>query len=179
MDNYVRTRDRIKTQFLNISDKFRLKMNEFSEPSSTNMIFTEDLKNMVHLVEPNSGDVDLVIKMMKRFNEQNKELRFGNFVFGPVVMRMFYYLNEPQLALDSFKSKELDGFFDQLISYQVLMDLLFKNEMYNEILDVFGIIKGKQIQDAKYPKNVVVLTFAACYKLVSFWAYLLLICFKF
>lgn len=45
------------------------------------MIFTEDLKNMAHLVKTGE-DLDLVEKMMKKFNSQNKELRFGNFVFG-------------------------------------------------------------------------------------------------
>lgn len=30
---------------------------------------------------------------------QNKELRFGSFIFGPVVMRMFYVANLPKEAL--------------------------------------------------------------------------------
>ena len=34
-----------------------------------------------------------------RFNQQNKEVRFGSFVFGPVVMRMYYFLNKPDEAL--------------------------------------------------------------------------------
>nr|CAD7262119.1 unnamed protein product [Timema shepardi] len=104
VDNYVRTRERIQTQFATMSEKFKSKMIEFSEPSSTNMIFTEDLKNMVHLVEKDSSDdLNLVIKMLRRFNQQNKDLRFGNFVFGPVVMRMFYYMNTPDAALENTK----------------------------------------------------------------------------
>lgn len=41
-------------------------MLDFSDPDSSNMIFTEDLKNMVHLAEASSDDLDLVHKMMKR-----------------------------------------------------------------------------------------------------------------
>jgi len=41
-------------------------MLEFSNPSSSNMIFTEDLKNMIHLAEATPDDLDLVYKMMKR-----------------------------------------------------------------------------------------------------------------
>lgn len=63
-----------------------------------------------------------------------------------------------------FKNPDLDGFFDQLISYQILMDLLFKNNKYDQVLEVFEIIKSKQIQNAKYPKHAVVLTLAALYK---------------
>lgn len=60
-------RDRTKTQFVNLTDKFKSKMLEFSDPSSTNMIFTEDLKNMIHLAEDSGDDLDLVYKMMTRY----------------------------------------------------------------------------------------------------------------
>ncbi|KDR07029.1 pentatricopeptide repeat-containing protein 2, mitochondrial-like [Zootermopsis nevadensis] len=165
LDNYSRMRDRTKTQFVNLTDKFKSKMLEFSDPSSTNMIFTEDLKNMIHLAEDSGDDLDLVYKMMTRFNQQNKEVRFGSYVFGPVIMRMYYFLNKPDEALKVFKDPALEGFFAQLSTYQILMDLLFENERYQDILDVFEIIKGRQHQEAKYPKNVVILTFAACFKL--------------
>jgi pentatricopeptide repeat domain-containing protein 2 len=66
LDNYSRLRDRTKTQFVNLADKFKTKMLEFSNPSSSNMIFTEDLKNMIHLAEATPDDLDLVYKMMKR-----------------------------------------------------------------------------------------------------------------
>jgi hypothetical protein len=66
-----------------------------------------------------------------------------------------------------FKDPVLEDFFAQLSTYQILMDLLFQNEKYEDILDVFEIVKQRQHQEAKYPKNVVILTFAACFKLVS------------
>lgn len=93
-------------------------------------------------------------------------MRFGNFVFGPVVMRMYHYLNQPTLAFEAFKDKELEGFFDQLATYQILCDLLYNNQMYQEVLDVFEIIRDKQVQGTKYPRNVLVCVFASCYKLV-------------
>lgn len=52
------------------------------------------------------------------------------------------------------------------MSYQLLLDLLYENEMYNDILETFHLIKEKQISGSKYPRNIVVLTLAACYKLV-------------
>ncbi|XP_063238765.1 pentatricopeptide repeat-containing protein 2, mitochondrial-like isoform X3 [Bacillus rossius redtenbacheri] len=166
VDNYVRSRERVATQFTNLADKFRAKMAEFSEPSSANMIFTEDLKNMAHLVQKGcKEDLELVVKMMTRFYQQNKNLRFGSFIFGPVIMRMFYYVNEPDLALEVFRKPELDGFFDQLVSYQVLMDLLLINHKYKEVLEVFEAVTEKQLQNARYPRNVTLLAFAACYKM--------------
>ncbi|XP_047116292.1 uncharacterized protein LOC124796243 isoform X2 [Schistocerca piceifrons] len=99
LDNYSKTRERVQNQFTNMADRFRSKMEEISHPESKNLVFTEDLKNMVHLAGEN--DVELVLKMLRRFNNQSKDLRFGTFVFGPVVMRMFYYLNKPDEALNN------------------------------------------------------------------------------
>lgn len=77
---------------------------------------------------------------------------------------------------------EMDGFFDQLMSFQILMDLLLKNEMYEEVIQVFDVIQKKQVQGSKFPKNAVVLVLAACYKLVSKQNYVVIIqksCFYF
>lgn len=106
----------------NISEKFKEKMSEYVVEDNKNMIFTEDLKNMIHITDSDK-DVDLVIKMLKkcvwlkmvismkfnnffsRYNNQNKSLRFGNYVFGPVIMRMFYIHNKADLALEVFTSR--------------------------------------------------------------------------
>lgn len=63
-------------------------------------------------------------------------------------------------------SKEFDGFFDQLMTYQILLDLLYENKRYDDLIKTFEVIKEKQTQGTKYPKNIVVLTMAACYKQV-------------
>lgn len=80
---------------------------------------------------------------------------------------MYHFLNQPTQALQAFKDPELEGFFDQLATYQVLCDLLYNNAMYQEVIDVFEIVKSKQVQGTKYPRNVLVIVFASCYKLVS------------
>lgn len=58
----------------------------------------------------------------------------------------------------------MDGFFDQLSSYQVLIDMLYEHGRYQDVRDVFNIIKSRQIQGGMYPKHVIVVVFAACYK---------------
>ncbi|EFA06421.2 pentatricopeptide repeat-containing protein 2, mitochondrial [Tribolium castaneum] len=166
LDGFAEQSKQIHQQMENIAGKFREKMTTYSSEDSQNMIFTEDLKNMVYMAE-SDADVELVVKMTKKFNSQNKELRFGNFVFGPVIMRMFYTHNKADLALECFKAPEFDGIFDQLITYQILLDLLYENGKYQEILDTFEVIKGRQLEGTKYPRNSVVLVMAACYKMNS------------
>ncbi|XP_066153588.1 pentatricopeptide repeat-containing protein 2, mitochondrial-like [Euwallacea fornicatus] len=164
LDRFEQQRERVKVQMSNISDKFREKMVEYSKDETKNIIFTEDLKNMVHLAE-NDKDIELAINMLKRYNQQNKSLRFGNYIFGPVVMRMFYLHNKVDLALECFKSEEFSSVFDQQISFQIMLDMLFENEHYKAMLEVVELIAEKQLEGQKYPKNVVVLALAACYKL--------------
>ncbi|XP_060839367.1 pentatricopeptide repeat-containing protein 2, mitochondrial-like [Rhopalosiphum padi] len=166
LDKYEFYREKIENQFSE-PDKllFRDRMNSFADPESNSLIFTEDLKQIVHMVGDNEADLTLVEKMMKKYNKQNQGLRFGNFTFGPVVMRMYYHLNKPDIALQLFNDPEMDGFFNHLSSYQILMDLLFINGKFDEILTVYKSIQDRQLQIAKFPKGVMMLVFAACYKL--------------
>lgn len=70
------------------------------------------------------------------------------------------------LYFQCFEDPANKGFFDQLVSYQILLDLLYNHEMYDEMFRVFEIVKEKQINMMKYPKYAVVLILAACYKQV-------------
>jgi pentatricopeptide repeat domain-containing protein 2 len=164
IDGYIEAREKAKQHFLNDGEKFRAKMNEFIEDDKTSMIFTEDLKNMVHLVQPNENDLNLLEKMLQKFNQQNKEIRFGNFIFGPVVMRLLFHIKNTDLALKLFKDPEMNGFFDQSSSYQILVDMLYEEGRYQDVFDVFQTIRSRQIQGEMYPRHVVLLVFAACYK---------------
>ncbi|XP_045502072.1 pentatricopeptide repeat-containing protein 2, mitochondrial-like [Colias croceus] len=161
VDSYLISRKNIKEQFAQFSENFKAKMNDFVQ-NPKHMIFTEDLKNMVHMAEP--SDLNLVLDMVKKFNTQKTEFRFGSFVFGPVVMRMFYFLDAPVDAIKSFEDPANEGFFDQLITYQILLDLLYNHAMYEEMYKIFDKIQERQLNMTKYPKYPVVLVLAACYK---------------
>lgn len=71
MDSYLMYKEKVKNQFAQIEDKFVEKMKEFSTEGSKNMVFTEDLKNMIHLAESDE-DIDLVVKMIKKWVNQYK-----------------------------------------------------------------------------------------------------------
>lgn len=68
----------------------------------------------------------------------------------------------------AFLNPDLETFFDQIASYQILMDLLLKNEMYDDVMQIMDIVKDKQISGSRFPRNVVVLAMAAAYKKVSY-----------
>lgn len=63
------------------------------------------------------------------------------------------------------------GFFDQLMTYQILLDILYENQRYQDMLDVVEKIKTRQVEGHRYPRNVIVLAMAACYKLVRYFIF--------
>lgn len=69
------------------------------------------------------------------------------------------------------------------MSFQLLLDLLYENQRYDEILKTFELIKEKQIHGTKYPKNIIVLVMATLYKMVryskSFGSVLIYFCLEF
>ncbi|XP_011496051.1 PREDICTED: pentatricopeptide repeat-containing protein 2, mitochondrial-like [Ceratosolen solmsi marchali] len=164
LDGYLNSRDYVKHQFLSMDTMFRQKMNDnISNYGDERLIFTEDLKNMLHLVEKNPSDLELMLKMIKKYNSQNK-LRFGSFVFGTIVMRVYYYLDEVDLALNALRDPELNGFFDQITSYQLIMDLLYNHGKYIEIKELYDDLQQKCINGQPHPRNPFILVMAACYK---------------
>ena len=163
IDSYAEARKHVTNQFESVAQSFRAKMTEFTSEDNKSIIFTEDLKAMLHIVDNNKEDIELIMKMLKKFHAQNNELRFGNYVFGPVVMRAFYYLDLPDVALEAFKDPELQGFFDQLTSYQVLLTLLYNHKRYSDMREVYDLIKKKYTGGIMHPQNSVLLVLAACY----------------
>ncbi|XP_063855830.1 pentatricopeptide repeat-containing protein 2, mitochondrial-like [Scylla paramamosain] len=165
LDQYTHLRTDTRARFASGVDSFKAKMREILTKNDTAMIFTEDLKNVLHLAEGNEEDMKLVRDMAIRFNKQHQGLRFGMYVFGPVVMRTYHTLRQPQEALEALNDPQLTGFFDQLISYQVAMDLLFEVGQFQQVLDTFGLVQDRRVTGVRYPKNCLTLAVAACYKM--------------
>lgn len=64
IDAFLRVKERTQQHFVQIDDKFKQKMNEFSAPGSSNMVFTEDLKNMIYLADGSEADMTLLERMI-------------------------------------------------------------------------------------------------------------------
>lgn len=62
-------------------------------------------------------------------------------------MRLFHSLKDVDTALTMFKDEKLSGFFDQLVSYQILLDLLYESGKYQEMLDIYKVIKDRQVRN--------------------------------
>lgn len=79
-------------------------------------------------------------------------------------MRMFHIKQKDDAALRTFLDKDMDGFFDQMMTYQILLDLLYEKGRYTDVRNAYDVMKGRQLEGARYPKHCIVLVFGACYK---------------
>lgn len=79
-------------------------------------------------------------------------------------MRMFHVLKKDDVALRVFLDKDMEGFFDQMMSYQILLDLLYKSGRFADVRTTYDAIKGRQLEGARYPKHCIVLVFGACFQ---------------
>lgn len=165
IDKFIEARQRTATRLGNMRTSFLERMKNQVNSSLPTMIFTEDLKTVVHICEDKQDEIELCVQMMKKFHKQNSELRFGTFVFGPVTMRLFHYMRKHELVAEFSKDSEIAGFFDQLKSYLLCMDLYFKSNMYEQVLHAFDELQSKQLADTKYPRDPLVLAAGACYKI--------------
>lgn len=82
-------------------------------------------------------------------------------------MRFFHSINQPNEMLALLRNPKTVSLFDQFMSYQIAMDLLLRNKMYNEVIEVFNIVQDRTIQGNKYPKNCLILAMAALFRMVS------------
>lgn len=142
-------------------------MIEPSEDGKDKLVFTEDLKNMTFLMSDKQEEIDLLKEMIRRFNSQNKDLRFGSFIFGPVVMRLLHNFKKSDVALELLNDPACAGFFDQMTSYTILADMLFENKNYEQVLDIYESVKAKGIFDAKFPRDLITAYMASAYLLGS------------
>lgn len=82
-------------------------------------------------------------------------------------MRLLHHFNQPDLALKLIKDESLDVFFGQVNAFLLAMNLLYRNNRYQDVLDVFDLIKSRECFVLKYPHDCVSQFMAAARKLVS------------
>ncbi|XP_033179253.1 pentatricopeptide repeat-containing protein 2, mitochondrial [Bombus impatiens] len=161
VSSYENTRYIFRNQFMTIENTFREKMQEICQDQN-GVIYTEDLKAMIHLAQANESDMQLLNNMLEKYIQKQEEKKFGIYIFGPVVMRMYYHLNQPQYALEAFDNDALKESFGYRTSFRILMCLLYKNNMFKEMREVYQEVLDKN--GVEYIGSSNVLMYAGCLK---------------
>ncbi|XP_062984702.1 pentatricopeptide repeat-containing protein 2, mitochondrial [Elgaria multicarinata webbii] len=125
------------------------------------LILKDELKTLLHLCQT-KDEVEMAKRVIYRYHEENKNVAFGEFRFGPLFMRLCYELDLETSAFELIKDQALHGFFADSTSFNILMDLLFTKGHYERALEVLLEMKN---QGVKFNSETYLLASAICYKL--------------
>ncbi|XP_055488148.1 pentatricopeptide repeat-containing protein 2, mitochondrial isoform X2 [Leucoraja erinacea] len=131
------------------------------------LILKDDLKMLLHLCQM-PADVEVAKDVIYRYHAENKNMAFGEFRFGPLFVRLCYELGLEETAEEMVKDQNLNGFFNDSTSFNILMDMLFMKESYERAL---GVLMEMKNQGIKFNKDTYILAFAICYKLNTVESY--------
>ncbi|KAE8635981.1 hypothetical protein XENTR_v10002803 [Xenopus tropicalis] len=125
------------------------------------IILRDELKTLLHLCST-QPDVEFAKRVIYRYHEENKNVMFGEFRFGPVFLRLCYELDLEDIAVELLKDKTLHGFFSDCTSFNILMDMLFTKGQYERAVEVLVQMRNQRV---RFSKETYILAFAICYKL--------------
>lgn len=163
-DSFLRSKTYFKL-FRSNEIQIKAKMASFVENTDIS-VEKQDILNLLYVTDCNSQDIDLVMKALKKYHKLSKD--YSNPI-DSMVMRMFYCMNAPELALRAFRDPDLKDFFNKIASHEILLSLLLKFKMYNECLKVMDDLKENYISRKFFAKNPVMLVAMACYKEVQYF----------
>lgn len=144
------------------------------------------LKNLLHIMNNNDDDISILKDALKTLIHKQNEYDGDKYRFDTVVMRAFHYLNMPDQAIEvqqtfvhSLNAKEstkwffylqffeddvLGQLFTKVTSYQILLDLLYENEKYNDVLRIYNnLMMYGRLHKNKYIDVIILATY---YRLV-------------
>ncbi|KAM4635743.1 pentatricopeptide repeat-containing protein 2, mitochondrial [Polymixia lowei] len=125
------------------------------------LILKDELKLLLHLCQ-SVDDMVTARDAIYRYHEENRNLAFGDFKFGPLFMRLCYELGLEEMAAATLTDRSLRGFFKDATSFNIAIDMLFTKGCYENALVVLRDMKD---QGVSFNKDTFILASATCYKL--------------
>ncbi|KAJ8339340.1 hypothetical protein SKAU_G00361260 [Synaphobranchus kaupii] len=125
------------------------------------LVLKDELKLLLHLCQT-PDDVVTARSAIYRYHEENFNMAFGEFKFGPLFMRLCYELGLEEIAANAIKDKTLKGFFSDSTSFNIAMDMLFMKGYYDSALEV---LISMMEQGVPLSKETFTVAFGVCYKL--------------
>lgn len=159
IQNYENLRYSFQNQFMQVENTFREKMKEICK-SENGVIYSEDMKAMLHLAKATDEDMELLDTMLQKYISSQQESGFTLYRFGPTLMRMYYHLDQPKFAVESFMNPLYKDTYNYRVAYRILICLLYKHKMFNEAKYTFEhIMKTKGVE---YIGTSMIIMFGMC-----------------
>ncbi|XP_037547696.1 pentatricopeptide repeat-containing protein 2, mitochondrial [Nematolebias whitei] len=128
---------------------------------SNKLILRNELKLFLHLCET-SEHMQIAREAIYRYYMENRNMLYGDFRFGPIFMRLCYELGLEGLAAATITDENMKGFFIDVTSFNIAIDMLFIQGSYENAMDVLRSMKHRGIP---FNKDTVLLAIGTFYKL--------------
>lgn len=148
------------------------------------------LKNLLHIMNNSYADISILKDALRTLIHKRQDFEGDKYRFDSIVVRAFHYLNMPDEAIEVnhihqihlsnelnpflhcirfliqlFEDENLSQLFSQVTGYQILLDLLYENEKYADILRIYeDLVSSGRLHKNKYIDVIVLATY---YRLVG------------
>ena len=168
LDIYQSSRQVAKARFGENIGNFMSQLKDASTSTKSSTIFSDDIKNYLYLVD---NETDSFLKdIFAKYSSLNLA-DYNGFRFGPLVMRALLHVKNPRLGLDLMKDEKISPSFQDVTTYHLLLTLLYRSELYEEVLQLYDMFcKNREAMkkpEGYVPNKLIYPVAAACYKLNS------------
>ncbi|KAG7262196.1 hypothetical protein CRUP_037718, partial [Coryphaenoides rupestris] len=126
------------------------------------LIRKDELNLLLHVCQ-SVDDMAVARVAIQRYHEETPKCAVGEYKFGPLFIRLCYELSLEEMAAATLKDKKLRGFFSDMTSFNIAVDMLFTKGSYDSALE---LLRDMMSQGVAFNKDTYMLACATCYKLV-------------
>ncbi|XP_031631367.1 uncharacterized protein LOC116345815 [Contarinia nasturtii] len=139
-------------------EKFKDKLKTtLDEPTLIGLEFS--LKNLLHIMENDEKDFMILKATLKTLIDKQADFHGEKYHFDAIIMRAFHYLNMPNEAIELFEDKLLGQLFTNITGYQILLDMLYENEKYDDVLRIHASRKMNVLYQKKHINAIILATY--------------------
>ncbi|XP_031628867.1 pentatricopeptide repeat-containing protein 2, mitochondrial-like isoform X2 [Contarinia nasturtii] len=136
-------------------------------------LLIDNLKRFIHVIGNEPQDIDLLWRALRMYKSKHDQMRRRSeleakklYTFGPIIMRVLHHFNLTEYAIKFFDDGHVTQLFDQLVTYQILLDLLYDNRQYGDVLRIYHEIEKRILDQNRYVSNEInAIIFATYFRL--------------
>lgn len=119
----------------------------YFESGDTKSVYRDDLVNLIAIAESDE-ELDLIEHILENSSEEQRTFFSG---WGTTLMRLYYKLNQMERAVNNLKNAPRFGdFFNMRSCYKIAMTMLYDNEQYSAVLDLYHLSEERLKDTAAY-----------------------------
>ncbi|KAL3866335.1 hypothetical protein ACJMK2_043641 [Sinanodonta woodiana] len=142
LDKFQREKTGVLDRLGSNKDVFKKRMKQEIEHVNS-PIFTEDLTTLAYITETKE-DLDLFIQAIMRYHEQETHIGSRKFLISTLLLRVLHQYFDADMAMKMFNNPDFGEMFEtSVLSYTLLMDMLYKDGQYDAVVKVYNTFQSK------------------------------------